>query len=171
MDIFESLENLPVSEECFDDILSIIEEYIDENEELKNRLIAKHSPILKAKRRQLDKKVKINKNELHNAKNVVDLSKKMRDLSQNDLNKAEENVWNVMTKDGHTWNEYSKAAKGRKEAAKELGDWNKDVHQGENKVKDIINNIKSNVEKRNELNKKVAKIKGQSEKATSINNY
>ncbi len=30
MDIFESLENLNVSEECFDDILSIVEEYINE---------------------------------------------------------------------------------------------------------------------------------------------
>lgn len=30
MDIFEQLENLNISEECFDDILSIIEEYINE---------------------------------------------------------------------------------------------------------------------------------------------
>ena len=30
MDIFESLENLPVSEECFEDIISIVEEYINE---------------------------------------------------------------------------------------------------------------------------------------------
>lgn len=28
MDIFESLENLQVSEECFNDILNIVEEYI-----------------------------------------------------------------------------------------------------------------------------------------------
>ena len=30
MDIFESLENLNVSEECFDDIIGIVEEYINE---------------------------------------------------------------------------------------------------------------------------------------------
>ena len=30
MSIFESLENLNVSEECFNDILSILEEYINE---------------------------------------------------------------------------------------------------------------------------------------------
>ena len=30
MNIFESLENLPVSEECFDDILAITEEIINE---------------------------------------------------------------------------------------------------------------------------------------------
>ena len=30
MDIFESLENLDVSEECFNDILGIVEEYINE---------------------------------------------------------------------------------------------------------------------------------------------
>ena len=30
MDIFESLENLNVSEECFDDIMGIVEEYINE---------------------------------------------------------------------------------------------------------------------------------------------
>lgn len=167
MDIFESLENLPVSEECFDEIMGLVEELINENEELKNRLTNKYSPILKAKRRQLDKKVKMNKKELHNVKNVTNVSKKMRDLSQDELNKAEENVWNVMAKDGHSWDEYNKAAKGRKAAAKEFGDWNKDVHQGENKIKDISDNMKFNIEKRNELNKKVAKIKGHSEKVTS----
>ena len=31
MDIFESLENLNVSEECFNDIISIVEEYINES--------------------------------------------------------------------------------------------------------------------------------------------
>ena len=30
MDIFESLENLPISEECFNDIMGIVEEYINE---------------------------------------------------------------------------------------------------------------------------------------------
>ena len=30
MDIFESLENLPVSEACFEDIIGIVEEYIQE---------------------------------------------------------------------------------------------------------------------------------------------
>ena len=38
MDIFESLENLNVSEECFDDIMDIVEEYINE---LKNSTIEK----------------------------------------------------------------------------------------------------------------------------------
>ena len=31
MDIFESLENLPVSEACFEDIISIVEEYLSES--------------------------------------------------------------------------------------------------------------------------------------------
>ena len=31
MNIFESLENLNVSEECFDDIINIVEELLDEN--------------------------------------------------------------------------------------------------------------------------------------------
>ena len=31
MDIFESLENLQVSEECFDDIIGIVEELLSEN--------------------------------------------------------------------------------------------------------------------------------------------
>lgn len=30
MDIFESLENLNVSEECFEDIVGLVEEYINE---------------------------------------------------------------------------------------------------------------------------------------------
>lgn len=30
MNIFESLENLPVSEECFDDIMGLVEEFINE---------------------------------------------------------------------------------------------------------------------------------------------
>ena len=37
MDIFESLENLPVSEGCFEDIIGIVEEYINE---LKNQTVA-----------------------------------------------------------------------------------------------------------------------------------
>ena len=32
MDIFESLENLPVSESCFEDIISIVEEIISESQ-------------------------------------------------------------------------------------------------------------------------------------------
>ena len=32
MDIFESLENLPVSEACFEDIVGLVEKYINENE-------------------------------------------------------------------------------------------------------------------------------------------
>lgn len=33
MNIFESLENLPVSEACFNDVISLIESYINELEE------------------------------------------------------------------------------------------------------------------------------------------
>ena len=169
--IFESLENLEVSEACFDEIIGIVEEILNENEELKNQLITKYSPILKAERRQLDKKIKRNRNELRNERYTTDLSKKMRDIAQKDLDKAEENVWSIMSKSGHTWDEYNKAAKERKEAAKELGDWNRDIYKGEHKIKDVINSIKNSTNKRNELNKKVAKIKGQSEKVTSVNNY
>ena len=38
MDIFESLENLEISEECFDEIMGLVEEYINE---LKNSTIEK----------------------------------------------------------------------------------------------------------------------------------
>ena len=37
--IFESLENLPVSEGCFEDIIGLVEEYINE---LKNSTIEKN---------------------------------------------------------------------------------------------------------------------------------
>ena len=33
MDIFESLENLPVSEACFNDVINLVEEYINELKE------------------------------------------------------------------------------------------------------------------------------------------
>ena len=39
MDIFESLENLPVSESCFEDIISIVEEYINE---IYNQVVKRH---------------------------------------------------------------------------------------------------------------------------------
>lgn len=43
MDIFESLENLNVSEECFDDILGIMEELLNESlKDMSDRLFSKH---------------------------------------------------------------------------------------------------------------------------------
>jgi hypothetical protein len=40
MDIFESLENLNVSEECFDEIIGIVEELI--NEDIKSYIVKKY---------------------------------------------------------------------------------------------------------------------------------
>jgi hypothetical protein len=40
MDIFGSLENLPVSEECFDDIMNMVEKYINETAE--QAIVKKH---------------------------------------------------------------------------------------------------------------------------------
>ena len=133
MNIFEELENLGVSEECFDEIMGIVEEIISEDvEELKKRLTDKYVPILKAKRRNLDMKIKKGQKDLKYAKNSTNLSKKMQGLAQRDLDKAEDDVYNVMTKE-HTHDDYSKVANARKKAQRELQDWNKDVKQGEDK--------------------------------------
>lgn len=164
MSIFESLENLQVSEECFNDILNIVEEIINEDvEETKRRLTDKYVPILKARRRNLDLKVKKGQKDLKYAKNAVDLSKKMQGLAQKDLDKAEDDVFGVMTRE-HTHDEYAKVANDRKKAQGELKDWNRDVKQGESKLKDIVNKIDSNSRVSSKLNKKVANIKGQLDK-------
>ena len=51
MSIFESLENLNVSEECFDDIMGIVEELLSEGDNLKDVV----------KRAWKDKKLDVNK--------------------------------------------------------------------------------------------------------------
>lgn len=164
MNIFESLESLNVSEECFNDIMGIVEEILSEDvEETKKRLINKYVPILKAKRRNLDLRVKKGQKDLRYAKYATDLSKKMQGLAQKDLDNAEDDVFDVMTKQ-HTYDDYKKVANTRKKAQGELEDWNRDVKQGESKLKDIANEIDSNARVSNELNKKVANITGQSNK-------
>ena len=42
MDIFESLENLPVSEECFDDIVSIVEDIIKNTKKKAEEAVKKY---------------------------------------------------------------------------------------------------------------------------------
>ena len=49
MDIFESLENLEISEECFDEIMGIVEEYINE---LKDSTVGS----MYQKRKEIEKK-------------------------------------------------------------------------------------------------------------------
>ena len=165
MNIFESLENLNVSEECFNDIMDIVEEIINEDaEETKRRLTDKYAPILKAKRRNLDLKVKKGQKDLRYAKYSNDLSKKIQGYAQKDLNKAENDVFDVMLNKEHTYDDYKKVANARKKAQRELQDWNRDVKQGESKIKDITNKVDSNIKASSELNKKVANIKGQSNK-------
>lgn len=64
MDIFEGLENLNVSEECFDDIISMIEELLSEDElhdtKAERRNAQKNSKIL-------NKEIKANNKELAKA--------------------------------------------------------------------------------------------------------
>lgn len=48
MDIFESLENLNVSEECFEDIIGLVEEYIHELNKYEQHVVDKN-PELKEK--------------------------------------------------------------------------------------------------------------------------
>ena len=66
MDIFESLENLNVSEECFDDIMGIVEEIINE---VSDRKIRKCSDIKKDRSKILSKIV-------DNSRNQIDVDNK-----------------------------------------------------------------------------------------------
>lgn len=50
MDIFESLENLPVSEACFEDIVGLVEEYLSEGKNLLKAAI-KHGASKNLKKR------------------------------------------------------------------------------------------------------------------------
>lgn len=58
MDIFESLENLNVSEECFDEIINIVEEIIAETSgQLRNNLIAgrEHQVMVTGRKKDVTK--------------------------------------------------------------------------------------------------------------------
>lgn len=61
MDIFESLENLAVSEECFDDILDIVKSVLNEDElqdtKATRRNAQKNSKILKKEMKANDKEL------------------------------------------------------------------------------------------------------------------
>ena len=82
MNIFESLENLQVSEACFDEIMGIVEEYINE---LNIFTVGK----VNALRRKAadDAKMQLNRNDnnssaaIHNASNAIQKAEKNDELS------------------------------------------------------------------------------------------
>ena len=150
-------------EKKMNEALELIEAIIDENNELKNKLADKFAPALKAERRHLDKEIKKGEKALSNVKKCKEVSQGCVDSAQKDLEKAEEKVW---TSAANNFKGYEEAAKERKAAAKEVGEWKKDVHDLTKKEDDIKKAGHTNAEKRNELNRKVAGMKDKTDKAT-----
>ena len=64
MDIFESLENLPVSEECFDDIINMVKNVLNEDELQDTKSIRRNA---QKNSKILNKEIKANNKELGKA--------------------------------------------------------------------------------------------------------
>lgn len=102
MDIFENLENLNVSEECFNDIVCMIEHCLNEGrqegesiEDFKGRLEKKYLPVFRGKRKQADKIAKkLNKEEKELKKDYLKKVKKTEN-AQNHLKKGLEELDNA----------------------------------------------------------------------------
>ena len=150
-------------EKKMSEALDIIEAIIDENNELKNKLADKFAPAVKAERRHLDKEIKKGEKALSNVKKCKEVSQGCVDSAQKDLEKAEEKVW---TSAANNFKGYEEAAKERKAAAKEVGEWKKDVRDLTKREDDIKKTGHTNAEKRNELNRKVAGMKDKADKVT-----
>lgn len=103
--IFESLKNLDVSEECFDDIVSMVEEFLNEfhdaqgNEvtnskgeaegEMRKRIGDKYKAILNSKRRYLEKELK---HAPRKGKELGDAQDKAK-AERNYLDKKFDDIW------------------------------------------------------------------------------
>ena len=93
MNIFEELENLNVSEECFNDIMDIVEEIINEVSVNKWRESAKNSTPLRAEKVKENPENKENEVRLKRAKDIVSNFKNSK-KSANRLVKGSEKVIN-----------------------------------------------------------------------------
>ena len=83
MNIFESLENLPVSEECFNDILDIVEDLINETTERRK------IDTFKARATNLSNSVKKAKQLLR--KGIYDAASKASEIADNNQTKLVKN--------------------------------------------------------------------------------
>ena len=90
MDIFESLENLSISEECFNEIMNMIEEYINE---LDDGTYRRTKSIAKALADEQEKVLPLIKNEEDKERIKKEIIKRRRQAA-----KAEEKYENQVVK-------------------------------------------------------------------------
>ena len=177
MDIFESLENLNVSEECFEDIIGIVEEYISEKTSepseqpgyyTGSKTLGSYKPYHLGPDSQTNiaKQTSIsNKNDLNNARIKVKSSKRQLDLHKTGQNydnykEALDNMNNaVKTKMSNMQSRYNRANQNLKrqigpEDAQDVIKYN---NQEVNNPLETINKHNLSIKKNNETKAKVTK--------------
>ena len=134
MDIFEQLENLNVSEECFDDIMDIVEAILDEGKEpfettmdYKQRLQKHFGPILNDKMATQKSIAKHYNKKAKGLEKEVKKARDERDTADKEENKAREkwnNSWEIANAMGDVYGYdsdiYKETKEGKDKAAKKL---------------------------------------------------
>ena len=149
MNIFESLENLNVSEECFDDIMGIVEELL--SEDIKSEVYKKVAP---EKRYELLQKVDKNKENEMSDRHTRQMFKNYFDNGKKDMGKASDDAEKQVGVHGE--HEESKNKKGEHQThlrSLKSRDFGKSVKSGYNsELRPILNSIRKQVEKREKQN-------------------
>ena len=175
MNILENLENLNISEECFNDIIDIVEDLLMRGEKevqsaWKDRLKDKHVPVMKAERRHLDKEIKQASHDYRNANKeyntaVQDANKAKQEHDKTHIESRElhSKAWNAPigspeSKDlNKKWLEKEKENTANFTKYENAEQRKKDIV---NKQKEIGNEVRNKAERRNALNQKIANFKG-----------
>lgn len=147
--IFENLENLNVSEACFNEIMDIVEEIIDED--IKSYIYKNVAP---EKRYELLQKVdKVKKDEMSD-RHTRQMLKNYFDNGEKDMVKASDEAEKQVGIKGE--HEISKNKKGEHQThlrSLKSKDFGKNTKSGYNsKLRPILNSIRKQVEKREKQN-------------------
>jgi hypothetical protein len=149
MDIFESLENLNVSEECFDDIMGIVEDLL--SEDIKSEI---HKKVAPEKRYELLQKVDKNKENEMGDRYTRQVFKNYFSNGIKDYAKASVEADKQIGVHGE--HETSKNKKGSHKThlrSIKSRDFGKSVKSGYNsELRPILNSIRKQVEKREKQN-------------------
>ena len=147
-------------------VYQIMEEILNVVESSKEELVNKYVPNMKAERRHLDKETKKGKKLSKGLEKSADVSADIAKIAKKDVDKADDNYFNVRTNPNTTSDERNKAYKELKAAHAELIDWKRDEQKSREESKKAKAEAKEANKKRNELNKKIASLKGKSDLAT-----
>ena len=156
--------------------LEIMEEILNVVESSKEELVNKYVPNMKAERRHLDKEVKKGKALAKGLEKSANFSGEMKEKAQQDYDKAQDKEWGAqydVTRTEYGTPEhnaarvkYNKARQELKGANKELKDWTRDEYVTREKAGSVKKEAKEANKKRNDLNKKIAALKGRSDVVT-----